>query len=150
MRSQQLTTPAFSQRSARLVGGLALASLLAAFALMLSPADSLRVESNETDSYSRSALGHLGLVNLLRERGYRVRTTRHRRRHLDDPLDTRRLQREPSLLVLATGPKPMLLATCPRPRPMLLPLPLLLATCPRPMLLPLLLATCPRPMLLPL
>jgi hypothetical protein len=62
-------TGPFSRRAALLTGGTGLLSLLAAFALLLLPGDELRVQSYEADSFSRSAIGHRGIVQLLRELG---------------------------------------------------------------------------------
>ena len=68
MRAATVTAP-FSRRAALITGGTGLLSLLAAFALLLLPGDELRVQSFEADSFSRSAIGHRGLVHLLRELG---------------------------------------------------------------------------------
>ncbi|MGE3354515.1 MAG: DUF4350 domain-containing protein [Planctomycetota bacterium] len=66
----------FSPRAARTVGALGLASLVTAFALLVTPGDHLRVPSDGADGFSRSAIGHRGLVHLLRELGHDVRQQR--------------------------------------------------------------------------
>ncbi|MEO6596674.1 MAG: hypothetical protein ABIP94_18150 [Planctomycetota bacterium] len=62
----------FSPRTARFVGGVAMMSLLAAFLLLLSPGEGRKVVSVDADGYSRSAIGHFGLLQLLRELGLPV------------------------------------------------------------------------------
>ncbi len=66
----------FSPRGARVVGAVALLSLVAAFVLLLSPGASHRVHSVDADGYSRSAIGHFGLLQLLRDLGLPVLQTR--------------------------------------------------------------------------
>jgi len=59
----------FSRRATRAVGGLSLLSLLAAFYLLLFPGDGQGVRGVGPHGYSRSAIGHRGLIGLLREIG---------------------------------------------------------------------------------
>lgn len=58
----------FSARRGRMIGAVALASLVAAGWLLVSPGDSGGI-SVAADGYSRSALGHAALVRWLRELG---------------------------------------------------------------------------------
>lgn len=73
----------------RWVTGLAIASLLAAFVLLLLPDGDANVRSRRSDGYSRSALGHNGLIRVLRDIGENVVQRRSMR------------ARETGLLVLA-------------------------------------------------
>jgi hypothetical protein len=57
----------FATRSTPWLVGLAIVSLLASLWLLIRPGDTASRESVGADGYSRSALGHLGLVRLLRE-----------------------------------------------------------------------------------
>lgn len=66
----------FSPRAVRVVGALAVASLVAAFVLLLLPGDDLRVRSHGSDGFSRSAVGHRGLVAFLAELGHDVQQRR--------------------------------------------------------------------------
>lgn len=59
----------FRQRNARWIAAGALLSLLASFYLLLTPSELSRVDSVGADGYSRSAIGHSGLLRLLRELG---------------------------------------------------------------------------------
>lgn len=59
----------FSPRTARVVGGAAFVSLLASFWLLLSPGENRAIASAGADGYSRSAIGHFGLLQLLRDLG---------------------------------------------------------------------------------
>ncbi len=59
----------YSQRVARWVVAAAVTSLLASFYLLLRPGELSRVDSVGADTYSRSALGHSGLLQLLGELG---------------------------------------------------------------------------------
>ncbi|MBK8099762.1 MAG: hypothetical protein IPK26_21880 [Planctomycetes bacterium] len=58
-----------SRRGARVTAGIAVLSLLASAWLLLFPGEGARARSTDADGYSRSAIGHLGLVALLRELG---------------------------------------------------------------------------------
>jgi hypothetical protein len=80
----------FSPIAARLVVGTALLSLLAAFYLMLSPGSAAVGSKVAADGYSRSALGHLGLIRWLRDNGEAVMQVRGKL-----------TERQASLLVLA-------------------------------------------------
>lgn len=59
----------FSARSARWVAGAAVLSLLASFYLLLMPSELSRVHSVDADGYSRSAIGHSGILQLLDDLG---------------------------------------------------------------------------------
>ncbi|MEZ6038270.1 MAG: hypothetical protein R3F29_12370 [Planctomycetota bacterium] len=59
-------------RGARWLTGIAVASLVAAGWLMVTPGANERVDSDAADSFSASAIGHLGLVELLRSTGEAV------------------------------------------------------------------------------
>jgi hypothetical protein len=69
----------FSGRRGRSLGIAALVSLLAATFLLLTPGDESRVRSAGADGYSISAIGHAGLLQLLRDEGMPVVQLRHRR-----------------------------------------------------------------------
>ncbi len=76
MRRDEVT---FSQKSARWVAGGAFVSLLASLYLLLTPGEVSVVDSVGADGYSRSAIGHRGLVDLLRELDEPVVQLRHSR-----------------------------------------------------------------------
>lgn len=64
-------------RRGRWLAGLALGSLVSSFVLLLLPATSSRVRSTGADGYSVSAIGHAGLLQLLRAQGEPVVQMRH-------------------------------------------------------------------------
>ncbi|MBX3462091.1 MAG: hypothetical protein KF830_02895 [Planctomycetes bacterium] len=74
---------AFSARGARFVAAAALSSLLAACWLLLFPGDGAGVRGPGAHGYSRSAIGHFGLIRLLRDLGEPVLQLR-RVRDLDE------------------------------------------------------------------
>lgn len=76
MSPQEVT---FSERRGRALGIAALVSLLAATFLLLTPGGESRVRSSGADGYSVSAIGHAGLLQLLRDEGMPVVQLRHRR-----------------------------------------------------------------------
>lgn len=59
----------FSRRATLAVGGAAVLSLLAAFYLLLFPGEGQGVRGVGPHGYSRSAIGHFGVIRLLRELG---------------------------------------------------------------------------------
>lgn len=61
--------PRFATRATRWLVAVAIASLAASLWLLLSPGDTSSRTSVDADGYSRSALGHRGLVTWLREAG---------------------------------------------------------------------------------
>ena len=73
----------FSRRATLAVGGAAVLSLLAAFYLLLFPGEGQGVRGVGPHGYSRSAIGHLGLIQLLRDLGEPVLQLR-RTRDLDE------------------------------------------------------------------
>ncbi|MBL9076893.1 MAG: hypothetical protein JNL08_05285 [Planctomycetes bacterium] len=79
---QREVTP-FSPRAARLVAAAGLLSLLVAFWLLLFPGDGIGIRDVGAHGYSRSAIGHLGLIQLLRDLGEPVLQLR-RTRDLDE------------------------------------------------------------------
>ncbi len=70
----------FSRRATRALGASAVLSLLAAFYLLLFPGDGRGVRGVGAHGYSRSAIGHFGVIHLLRELGdpvLQLRMVRH-------------------------------------------------------------------------